>query len=219
VTDISQQISAVRRSVGTRTIEAGEARVVTVSQAYDTSVEDLWGACTTAERIPRWFLPITGELRLGGRYQLEGNAGGVIERCDPPGGSGTPGFVATWEYGGGMSWVDVRFTPEPGGGARMTMEHVAHVDDAFWEEFGPGAVGVGWDSGLLGLARHLGSGLGPAPDEAMAWLGSDEGQQFLMASSEEWYAAHIASGADRAAARAAADRTTAAYTAAPDPAG
>jgi hypothetical protein len=40
-----------------------------------------------------------------------------------------------------------------------------------------------------------------------------------MASSEEWYAAHVTSGADRAAARAAADRTAAAYTAAPDPAG
>lgn len=219
MTDIHQQISAVRRTAGTRTLEAGEARVVTVSQAYDTSVEDLWDACTTLERIPRWFLPITGELRLGGRYQLEGNAGGVVESCDPPGGPGTPGFVATWEYGDTTSWIEVRFTPEPGGGARMTLEHVAHVDDAFWEEFGPGAVGVGWDSGLLGLARHLGSGLGPSPEEAAAWIGSAEGRRFLTACSEAWYAAHVASGADPAAARAAADRTAAAYTAAPDPAG
>jgi uncharacterized protein YndB with AHSA1/START domain len=218
VTDISQQISAVGRTVGTRTLEAGEARVVTVSQAYDTSVDDLWDACTTLERIPRWFLPISGDLRLGGRYQLEGNAGGVVESCDPPGGSATPGFVATWEYGDTTSWIDVRFTPEPGG-ARLTLEHVGHVDDAFWEEFGPGAVGVGWDSGLLGLARHLGSGLGPAPEEAVTWVGSQEGRRFMTASSEEWYAAHVAAGADPAAARAAADRTTAAYTAAPDPAG
>ena len=219
MTDIHQQINAVRRTVGTRTLEAGEARVVTVSQAYDTTVEDLWDACTTAERIPRWFLPISGELRLGGRYQLEGNAGGVIERCDPPGGSATPGFDATWEFGDTTSWIEVRFTPEPGGGARLTVEHVGHVDDAFWEEFGPGAIGVGWDSGLLGLARHLGSGLGPAPEEAVAWVGSEEGRRFMTASSEAWCDAHVASGADPVVARDAADRTTAAYTAAPDPAG
>lgn len=38
----------------------------------------MWDACTDPERIPRWFLPISGDLRLNGRYQLEGNAGGAI---------------------------------------------------------------------------------------------------------------------------------------------
>ena len=55
-----------------------------ISAVYDTTLDDLWDACTNAERIPRWFLPVSGELRDGGRYQLEGNAGGTIERCDPP---------------------------------------------------------------------------------------------------------------------------------------
>ncbi|MGH9223767.1 MAG: hypothetical protein ACRD2W_08260 [Acidimicrobiales bacterium] len=50
-------------------------RVVSISRTYDTTVEDLFDACTSAERIPRWFLPVTGNLRVGGRYQLAGNAG------------------------------------------------------------------------------------------------------------------------------------------------
>jgi hypothetical protein len=32
-------------------------------------------------------LPISGHLRLGGRYQLKGNSGGEITACDPPDGS------------------------------------------------------------------------------------------------------------------------------------
>ena len=44
----------------------------------------MWDAVTSAERIPRWFLPISGDLRLGGRYQLEGNAGGEVLECAPP---------------------------------------------------------------------------------------------------------------------------------------
>src|SRR5690349_15175377 len=38
--DMTEQISSVRRQVGTRTLEAGEARTVTISQAYDTAAED-----------------------------------------------------------------------------------------------------------------------------------------------------------------------------------
>jgi uncharacterized protein YndB with AHSA1/START domain len=70
--DVNHQINAVRRTVGTRVLEAGEAKVVTVSQSYPTDPDDLWDACTNIERIPRWFLPISGELRVGGKYQLEG---------------------------------------------------------------------------------------------------------------------------------------------------
>jgi len=47
----------------------------------------------------------------------------------------------------------------------------------------------------------------------MAWMASEEGRRFMTLSSERWCAANIAAGADPAAAQAAADRTTAAYTA------
>src|SRR5690348_13116109 len=172
---VMQQIGAVRRTVGTRVREAGEARVVTVSQVYDAPVGEVWDACTSAERIPRWFLPITGDLRLGGRYQLEGNAGGVVEACDPPGGATVPGFVATWEFGGEVTWIEVRLTAEDGA-TRFTLDHVGHVKDEFWQEFGPGAVGVGWDSALLGLAGHFGAAPRIDPADGTAWLASEEGR-------------------------------------------
>ncbi len=165
--DVTQQINAVRRRVGTRVLEAGEARTVTISQTYAAAIEDVWDACTSAERIPRWFLPVSGELKLGGRYQLEGNAGGTIEGCDPP-----KSFFATWEYGGEVSWIEVRFAAEAADRTRLEIEHIAHVSDERWAEFGPAAVGIGWDSAVLGLSLHLSGGPAMSPAEGMAWAGS-----------------------------------------------
>jgi uncharacterized protein YndB with AHSA1/START domain len=209
VIDVAHQISAVQRRVGSRVLEAGDARTVTVSQVYDADLDDVWDACTNPERIPRWFLPVTGDLRVGGRYQLEGNASGEILRCDPP-----QGFDATWEYGGEVSWIELRLTPEPGGRTRFTLKHIAHVDDERWAEFGPGAVGVGWDLALVGLALHLaGGGAAVDPAEVAAWSASDDGRRFMALASDEWRDASVAAGTKPDAAREAADRTTAFYTA------
>ena len=210
--DVAQQISAVRRQVGTRVLEAGEARVMTLSRTYDTEPDDLWDACTNPSRITRWFLPVSGELRHGGRFKLEGNAEGTIERCDPP-----KSFAATWEYGGEVSWIEVRVHPESDGKARFELEHVAHVSDELWAQFGPGAVGIGWDQGLLGLAMHLSGDTSlDDPQAAMAWQLSAEGIEFSTAASDRWRAASVAAGEDEEAARAAAARTTEAYTTVPE---
>ena len=205
--DVVQQINAVQRQVGSRVIEAGQARTVIISQVYAAPVEDVWDACTSLERIPRWFLPVSGDLRLGGRYQLEGNAGGTIERCHPP-----ESFSATWEFGGETSWIEVRLTPQPDSRTRLQIEHIAPLDAERWAEFGPGAVGVGWDLAMSGLASHLSTGAAVAAEEGPAWLASAAGRQFVSLSSERWGAASAAAGADQADAQAAADRTTAAYT-------
>ncbi|RGC67657.1 hypothetical protein C5N14_17910 [Micromonospora sp. MW-13] len=208
--DATHQISTVQRRMGSRMLPAGEARVLTISQTYDAPVEDVWDACTSPERIPRWFLPVSGELRLHGRYQFEGNAGGVVQRCDPP-----ESFAATWEYGGEVSWIEVRLTPETSGRTRFTLEHVAHVDDVSWANFGPGATGIGWDMGLLGLATYLRIGGEDAgiPEQGAQWAASAEGREFIAASSRLWAEADVAAGTDPAEAAAAAERVTAAYTA------
>lgn len=204
--EIDPQISAVDRTVGARERDGREAKVVTISQAYDTDVEDLWEACTTADRLARWFAPVSGDLRLGGRYQIEGNASGTVEHCDPP-----KSFSLTWEFGGGVSWVDVRLTTEPGGGSRFELEHAAYPEE-HWDQFGPGAVGIGYDISLAALARHLATGEVTNDQEIAAYWASDEGKRFLAAASERWYEADVAGGADPQAARAAADHTLAAYT-------
>jgi uncharacterized protein YndB with AHSA1/START domain len=205
--DVGHQISAVERTIGDRVLEAGTARALTASQVYDAQLEELWSACTSAERIPRWFLPISGDLRAGGRYQLEGNASGTIECCDPP-----RSFAATWEYGGEVTWIEVRLEPEGDGRTRFTLEHVAHVDDDRWLQYGPGAVGVGWDLALMGLGLHLATGVANDPAESAAWMGSPEGIEFITRSSRLWADASIATGTDAIEARAAQERTTAFYT-------
>lgn len=206
--EVKRQISAVRRTLGSRHLEAGEARVSTISQVYDTDLDDLWDAVTSAERIPRWFLPISGDLREGGHYQIEGHAGGTVSRCDKP-----HGYAATWEFNGDVSWIEVRLTAEDDGRTRFELEHVAHVADEFWDQYGPGATGIGWDSCLLGLAGHLADPDAVKDTEAVtAWLASDDGKEFLRLSSDSWAEANIAAGADPATARELADRAYAAYT-------
>jgi uncharacterized protein YndB with AHSA1/START domain len=205
--DVTGEISAVSRTVSGRVLPAGTARVVTISRSYPAGLADVWDACTSPERIARWFLPVHGELTAGGRYQLDGNAGGTITRCDPP-----HGFDATWELGGDVSWIELRLAAEGDHRTRFRLEHIAHVDDDRWAQYGPGAVGVGWDSGLVGLYLHLTTGQPVDRAAAAAWQASGDGRRFLTASSEAWYEASVAAGTDPAAARAAADRTTAFYT-------
>ena len=206
--EVTHQISAVRRQVGTRILEAGVARVLTISQSYATTANDLWDACTDAERISRWFLPVSGDLTVGGRFQVEGNASGTIERCDRP-----KSFAATWEFGGEISWIEVTLSPEADGSTRLQLEHVAHVDDERWAQFGPGAVGIGWDMALMGMATHLSEGGAVVdPQRAAAWPASDDGKLFMTLSSDRWREASVEAGTDEDAAQEAAGRCTAAYT-------
>lgn len=84
----------VTREVRSGTRDGAPTKIVVARREYATDQKDLWSALTDRERIPRWFLPVSGDLEVGGRYQTEGNAGGVVERCDEP-----ELFAVTWEMG------------------------------------------------------------------------------------------------------------------------
>lgn len=211
--DTSGQIEAVSRTVTARDGDGDAIRTsVSLSQSYATDVDDLWEACSTADRLARWFAPVEGDLQLGGRFQVQGNAGGTIETCDPPN-----GFTATWEFGGETSWLEVRVEPDGDDGARLTLIHTAEGDRGRWDQFGPGAVGVGWDLALLGLATHLRTGAA-RPAEATEWGESDDGKAFMTESSRRWGEASVRGGTPEPAARAAEARTVAFYTGAEPPA-
>lgn len=203
--DTPKQIGAVTREVHRLDYEGAPARSVIVAQTYQTSAEDLWEAVTTADRIARWLMPITGELKLGGRYQLVGNAGGTILVCQKP-----RLLKATWEYGGKVSWVTAAIEPLSDASARLTIEHIAHPDE-HWSQFGPGAVGIGWDLMVLGLALHLETGASVTED-GLKWAATDGGKEFMRQSNDAWCNADIAGGEVPEVARAAAARTIAAYT-------
>ena len=204
--DIERELGAVQRSVGTGPLGDAEGRVVRLQRTYDSPIEDVWDALTTPERISRWFLPISGDYRLGGRYQLEGNAGGNVLSCDPP-----RTFSVTWEYDGHVSWVIVTLTPD-GTGTELELVHDAPSAPDHWDRYGPGAVGIGWELGLIGLAEHLTTGAPVDPAAFAAWMASEDGVGFMAACSGSWAEARIAAGDDTGESRAAAARCTAAYT-------
>ena len=202
---VEKHLGTVERSVSSLERDGQPARAVTLSRSYATTVEDLWDAVTNGERIPRWFLPISGDLEPGGRYQLEGNAGGVITTCER-----LSHFALTWEFGEDVSWVEVRFSDVGAGHARLTLTHTSHFSE-HWGEYGPGAAGVGWELGLMGLAIHLAQPTEPKPDE-VAFATSPDGKAFITGSSERWGQEAVAAGTELDAACEAARRTTAFYT-------
>jgi uncharacterized protein YndB with AHSA1/START domain len=190
--DIVREIQATGREVRAASLGGEDGWTIQLQRALDAPIDDVWDAFTNPERIGRWFLPISGDYRLGGRYQFEGNAGGEIIECSRP-----TRLKVTWVYGdpGGAppSEVVVGLTPDGDDRTILRFEHTAVVPDEFWDQYGPGAVGVGWDGGLLGLALHLAGGSVADP---MAWQISDEGRAFYTRSAAAWGAASTAAGAD-----------------------
>jgi uncharacterized protein YndB with AHSA1/START domain len=209
VIDVPQQLAATTRESGTVRRDDRDARVVVARRTYPSPVEDVWDALTSPERLPRWFQPVSGELQVGGRFQVEGNGCGQVVTCDPP-----RSFEITWEMGEDPSWVVLTLTPQDGATA-LELRHTAHVPDEFWGTYGPGAVGVGWELSLLGLGLHLGSGEAVDPAEVEAWSATDEGRAYLGGASDGWADAAIAGGEDEEVARAAGRATTAFYTGVP----
>ena len=205
--DIGNEIEAVHRAVAERRIAAGDARSLLLRRTLDAPIEDVWDALTNPERIGRWFLPVTGDYRVGGRFQFEGNAGGQIVACERP-----HLLHVTWGYSemGGdaaASDLEVRLSMAGDEATILELEHTAMVPDEMWSEYGPGAVGVGWDLTIVALAEHLETGEQVVPD-----LGNPDALDFMRGSSDDWCRASIEGGTPAEEATAAAARTAAAYT-------
>jgi uncharacterized protein YndB with AHSA1/START domain len=180
--DLIDELGKMRRAV--------DGHVVELRRTYGAPPAAVWDACTNPERIPRWFLPVSGDLRPGGRYALEGNASGEIRECEPP-----RRLALMWEFGEQQSVVTLDLAPagESESETELVLRHEV-PDDDHWAQYGPGAVGVGWDLGLLSLAGHL-------EDFTL-----EPGPELMRASAEAWGAAH-----DAPEAEAMAARTVAAY--------
>ncbi|ANM30865.1 hypothetical protein ABI59_16715 [Acidobacteria bacterium Mor1] len=203
-------LGAVARTVDSTERDGKEMRIVRLARTYATDTADLWHAVTDAERLSRWFAPVSGEFGAGGTFQIEGNASGKILACEPPANGAQQARLAiTWEFAGSVTWVDVALAAAEGGHATLTLEHTLPAD-AHWKQYGPGATGTGWDLGFVGLGVHLGSDDGRFAEET--WMATDEGKDFLRASSHDWGRADEAFGTDAETARAQAGRTAAFYT-------
>ncbi|MEM7050684.1 MAG: SRPBCC family protein [Acidobacteriota bacterium] len=205
--EIDRLIGAVSREITDAEVDGQPVRGAVASRDYPTSIVDLWDALTNPERLPRWFLPVSGDLRLGGRYQLEGNAGGEITECEPP-----KRLAVTWCMNDQVSWVRVDLAEVSEKVTRLRLEHFAPMPDSTWDQFGPGATGIGWELGLRALEEHLATGQQVDPQAAEAWALSDEGKGYIRLSSDAWGTAAIAAGTDEAAALTRAERVRVFYS-------
>lgn len=116
--DIVNQINATHREIGNSPVATGEGRSLLLRRSYDAAIEDVWDACTTPDRISRWLAPITGDLRPGGTFQLEGNAAGQILHCEEP-----HLLKVTWAMGEGMvTEVEVRLSRGPDSDTVLELE-------------------------------------------------------------------------------------------------
>lgn len=205
-------LDSYTRADTVRQVHSGErggaaTKVAIIRSAFPTSQTDLWDAITSEARIPQWFLPIDGELRAGGQYQTEGNAGGRIEACEAP-----DSFAVTWEYAGQLSWLRVELARVEHA-AELTLHHEAPVGDGeFWKQYGPGATGVGWELALLSLRAYVDAPAAFDPSEVQAWSESAAAHPFIQRVAQAWADAAIQDGDDPTAAKAAAIRTYAFYT-------
>ena len=170
--DLLEELAAIHRSVARD--DAADTVSVTVARTYAADRDDVWDALTNPERLPRWFYPITGDLRPGGTFQLEGNAGGDIRRCDRP-------TALQVTFGAPDSVLDVRLA-DSGEGTTLELIHTVPIAMA---GSGAGAlfVGPGWDGALLGLGLHV---RGESVGDPLEAANSPEVIEFNRGSIDRW---------------------------------
>lgn len=199
---IADEINSVIRKVKT----GGAAQQVVLERAFDTDAADLWNACTSEERLARWFEPVRGDLTLGGRYTLTGSGTeGEILRCESP-----RHMAITWEYQGAVSHVEVDLIPATRARTVLRLTHHCPPDD-HWETYGPAATGVGWEGALRALSLYLAGDPRSAPEALQEFPGTSEGQELTRRASAAWGLADQDAGTAASTAEARARRTAAFY--------
>ena len=203
--DFSSIATNIQREVHAITKDGKSLRSVTLSCDLKTVIDPLWVAITHKDVLEKWFQPVTGELKLGGRFQIQDNAAGSVVSCQ----SGES-YSITWEFAGDVSWVDVSLVALEHSSVRLSIAHTMNFSE-HWTHYGPGATGVGWELSLYGLAFFL-----LHPDEQkfdeMEFVSSQLGKSTIEQSSEGWTQADITSGTPAEHAQQAAHRTVAFYT-------
>jgi len=174
VIDVVQHLQTVHREVSQQGADA-ETVAVVLRRTYQAEIDDVWSALTDPERMRRWFLPVTGDLQVGGSFQLEGNAGGDILACEPP-------TRLRVTFGAPESIVEVRLIPGDTATTVFELDHRVPLAMA-GSAAGSLYVGPGWDGALLALGLYL---AGAQPDDPVAAANSPEAQEYSRQSIDRW---------------------------------
>ena len=180
--DLAQHLQAVHREVS-HTGADNEMVAVVMRRTYQAEINDVWSAVTDPERVRRWFLPLTGDLRVGGSFQLEGNAGGDILDCARP-------DRLRVTFGGPDSIVELRLAAVDESTTTLELDHRVPLAMA-GSVAGSIFVGPGWDGAFLGLALFL---AGEVADDPVAAANSPEAQEYSRQSVDRWVDVSTRSG-------------------------
>lgn len=143
------------REIGYRDGAAGELQTILMRRCYGAAIADVWDACSDPERLGRFFMTPTGDLRVGGTFAFEGNASGEILRCEPP-----RLLTVTWVYGQPTGdRVELRLSPGQDGGTVLELEHASPgpLTDLLLNDPATGrwGLGAGWEDGVDRPGRVL----------------------------------------------------------------
>ena len=176
----SQHLGAVARAVEDGAHDGSPVKVVVASAPTPTDVADLWDSAHRPERLARWFAPVSGDLEVGGRFQVEGNAGGEVLACDaaeaPRGHLGVRRRASVGRRHTSTADADGDHARPAPHGRRRGNEH--------WDSSAraPSAsVGArpAWAS-----REHLATGTARPAEEVEAWSASPEGQALMTGASD-----------------------------------
>ncbi|MFC5930832.1 ATPase [Cryobacterium melibiosiphilum] len=169
------QLNETQRTVAVAPGSGEPAVQVRLVHHYTALPADVWAALTDPAALARWFLPVTGDLQVGGTFQLAGNAGGAVLAC-------VPGRVLRVSYGGPSSVVVARLDPGVNGGTTLTFEHTVPLTMA---GSGAGALSVApaWEMSVVGLGLFL---AGDFVEDPVHWEASPGMQRFARLSIDAW---------------------------------
>ena len=136
------------KTIGTMRAIDEKRGAVRVQDVYDTTIDDLWEACTTPERLARWIAEVSGDLRVGGAihatFTSSWTGPGRIEICDPP-----HHLLLTMEPGTEDETELEAWLTQEGDRTRLTVEERGLPLDSVHFH------GSGWQAHLEDLSRSL----------------------------------------------------------------
>lgn len=135
------------RVVGSIGAENGKG-TVRMEDLYDTSVKDVWSAVTEPDRLSRWIVEVTGDLRPGRQFHARFTSGsegpGRVDECVPH-----SRVLVTMNPGGDDETVIEATLTEEGGRTRLVIEERGLP----LEEVA--GYGAGWQAHMEDLTSYL----------------------------------------------------------------
>jgi uncharacterized protein YndB with AHSA1/START domain len=91
-----------------------------MQRTYDAPIQDVWSACTDPDRLRRWYVPVTGDLRVGGRFEQVNMGSGEILECEAP-------SHLRLSLGGGADEIELWLRATDDGMTELELQHATTI--------------------------------------------------------------------------------------------